>query len=443
MRSDPDPDSRFRAGPPRPRARGLRAPTLVVGLLTAGLQILQACAFSAPEGALRTPEEMYAVLDAAPYADDATVSGERWRVIDAAKVKVDHGFRCARASHAAGEDYIGVRTFDSATLQPGFDGTVFLNGWYLEYGKADHHVVGLGSVVFNILQSGAELTWDAGGVISDHNADDEFGWCYSYTVVQWARPPRAPIGGLPKPYVDVRATHADPTGRLVFTDQSLGGDDAFRTKKAVFKAGAPPRARLFEGFGVTFDDDDHHLLQFGFDLGTPVVKRKKMTWETDVILKDNSDRTYRAGQLATVLTGESVHVWKPDAVLLEEGLPDAPGYVSNDLQITPADDANVCLSTAESSHTYRFRVDGVPFTWGVPMLTGWDVGLACDDEHVKKIGAWIEDFAWQRNPGDSTGSVTYTVKTILEDKRPDGGLVDGLQVEILGIDLIEPPGNAP
>lgn len=429
--------------PPRFRGRGSPVPAVVVALFTAGLQLLQACAFSAPEGALRTPEEMYSVLEASPYADDATVSGERWRVIDAAKLKVDHGFRCARASHAAGEDSLGVRTLDSATLEPDFGGTVFLNGWYLEYGKSDHHVVGLGSVIFNIVQNGSELTWDAGGVISDHNGDDEFGWCYEYTVVQWARPKSLPIGGLPKPYVDVRATHADATGRLVYTDQSLGGDAAFRTRKAVFKGDKPPAARLFEGFGVTFDDDDHHLLQFAFDLATPVVKRKKMSWTADVVLKDNSDRTYRAGHLATVLAGESVHVWRPDVVLLEEGLPDAPGWISNDLQITPADDANACIVPAESSHTYRFRVDGVPFTWGVPMLTGWDVGLLCDDEHVKKIGAWIDDFAWQRNPGDSTGTLTYTVKTILEDKNPDGGLVDGLQVEILGINLIEPPGNAP
>jgi hypothetical protein len=426
---------------PSRRSR-LRFPILLVALVAAGLQLLQACSFSAPEGALQTPQDMYAVLDAAPYADDATVTGDRWRVIDDAKLKVDHGFRCAGAPRAAGKEYIGVRVFDQATLPTGFDGTVYLNGWYLEYAKSDHHVLGLGSVIFNIAQNGTELTWDAGGVLSDHKADDAFSWCYRYTVVQWARRPNLPIGGLPKPYVDVQASHANATGKLVFVDQSLGGDN-FHTRTARFKTQARPRARLFNGFGVTFDDDDHHLLQFGFDLGTPRLKRKRITWTSDVILKDNSDRTYRAGQLATVLTGESVTQWKPETVLMESGRPEAPGFLVNDLELTPADDASACLFNEDSTREYRFRIDNVPYTWAMPMLTGWDLGTPCDDEHVKKIGAWIDDFQWVRNPGDSAGTLTYSVKTIVADKSPDSGLVDGFKVEVLGIDIIEPPGNAP
>jgi hypothetical protein len=46
------------------------------------------------------------------------------------------------------------------------------------------------------------------------------------------------------------------------------------------------------------------------------------------------------------------------------------------------------------------------------MLTGWDVALQCEDEHVEKMGAWIESFSFVPNP----------------------------QVEILGIDLIQPAG---
>lgn len=422
-------------------ARRRRWPALVVALVAGAVQLLQACSFSAPDG-LGSPQDLYAILDRAPYADDATVSGERWRVIDDARLKVDHGFRCARSPRAATKAWIGVRLFDSATLPAGFDGTVFLNGWYLEYGSSDHHVLGLGSVIFNIAQSGNELTWDAGGVLSDHKGDDEFGWCYEYTVVQWARRPKLPIGGLPKPYVDVAATHADASGRLVFTDQSMSSSGAIETRPARFST-LKPRARLFSGFAASYEGDDHHLLQFGFDLGTPKVKRKRISWTSDVILKDNSDRSYRAGQLATVLSGQSVHVWKPETVLMEEGRPEAPGYLVNDLQLSPADDANVCLFSDVSTRTYQFRVDGVPFTWAVPMLTGWELGVACDDEHVKKIGAWIDDFAWVRNPGDSTGTLHYTVRTILEDKSPDSELIDAMQVEILGINLIEPPGNAP
>ena len=75
------------------------------------------------------------------------------------------------------------------------------------------------------------------------------------------------------------------------------------------------------------------------------------------------------------------------------------------------------------------------------MRTGWEVGDYCDDNNVQKIGAWIEDFAWVRNPGDSAGTLYYTVRTVLQDKKPFAGVLDGIQVEVLGINFLEPPGN--
>ena len=419
---------------------GLRFSVAATVIVAVAIQLLQACTFGAP-GELQTPEKLYAILAAAPYADDATVTGERWRVIDSTKLQVDHGYTCASAKRAAAKEYLGMRVYGSATLPSNFDGTVLLNGWYLEYASGDHHVLGLGSVIFDIARNGTELSWNAGGLLADHRGDDEYSWCYHYTVVAWAKNVGPPIGGLPKPHVDMGAIHADPTGKLVFVDKEVKSS-RFTTKKARFKTtGAPPAGRALAGFGVSFNDDDHHLLQFGLDLGEAQIKRKKILWNTDVILKDNSTRSYGLGELATILTGESVHVWKPGSVI-RESVTEEPMSRANDLQLSAADDANVCLGGYETSHTYSYKIEGVPFTWAVPMLTGWEVGVACDDEHVKRIGASIEDFAWERNPGDSTGTLYYTVRTILEDKNPDSELIDGLQVEVLGINLIEPPGNA-
>jgi hypothetical protein len=415
--------------------------TLVATTTVAAIAVhlLGACSFSAPDHVFQTPKSLYSVLDSAPYADDATVSGSRWRVIDAPKLKVDHGYTCASAPRAAESDFIGMRVFDSATLPANFDGTVLLNGWYLEYEQDDHNVGGLGTVIFNIVQNGNELSWDAGGVISDRNGDDEYGWCYRYTVIAWAKNLRSPIGGLPKPHIDMHATHADATGNLVYVDSDL--DSSHRKMAAGFwTSGSLSRAKLLAGFGVGFGDDDHHLLQFGFDLGVSRNSRKSITWNTDVLLKDNSKRDYRAAQVETILMGESVRSLKPDTVLLEAGHPQAPGYIKNDLKLKPWGGANVCIGGGETRHDYHFKISGVPFTWAVPMLTGWEVGDVCNDQHVKKMGAWIEDFSWERNPGDSTGTLHYTVRTIFEDKDPDTGIVDGMQVEVLGINLLEPPG---
>jgi hypothetical protein len=394
----------------------------LVAFVAASLPLVQACSFQAPQ-ALKTPKGMYEILNRAPYASDSTISGERWRVIDAPRLKVDHGFTCARADHAASQDYIGVRLQDHAVLPTGWEGTVLLNGWHLEYGDEDHHVVGLGSVIFNIARNSDALTWEAGGVIADHNGDDEFGWCYNYTVVAWAKGEQR---------IDMSAIHADATGRLVFPDRRVQSRYN-RTKQAVFRAPVEPKGRLLAGFATTFDDDDHHLLQFGLDLDEAEVSRNLIRWNSRVILKDNSHRRYGVGQLATVVTGKSVRVWKPEKFVIEEGHLNAPLEVDNDLQLTPRDDVNVCLG-GPSQSIYSVRIDDVPFDYGVPMLTGWDVGLFCDDEHVKKIGSWIEDWSWHRNQGDATGTIYLTMRTILEDKEPDSPLADGMQFEVLGID---------
>src|SRR6185369_10334674 len=103
----------------RPSAWSLGA-TLAVAVLT--IYLLEACSFRAHDTIFDTPEELYRVLNTAPYADDATVSADRSRVIDAPKLKVDQGYTCARANRAAGEDFIGMRVFDSATLPANFDG---------------------------------------------------------------------------------------------------------------------------------------------------------------------------------------------------------------------------------------------------------------------------------------------------------------------------------
>lgn len=431
--------SRAAAVAPSRRSPALRLSVAATAVVAVVLQLLQACSFTAHNDPFEGPDTLYGALNSAPYVEDATVSADRWRVIDAPKLKVDHGYVCASAKRAASREYLGSRAQSSVTLPPGFDGTVLLNGWDLEYVNGDHRLLGMGAVIFNIARNGDQLSWDAGGVLSDRRGDDEYGWCYNYTVLAWAKDTTRP-GGLPKAHIDMHATHADATGKLVFADKTIGGGRGIRTKSASFKANADPRARLLAGFGVSFKDDDHLLLQFGLDLGQANIKRKKIKWSTDVILKDNSTQTYGVGELATVLTGESVHVWKPELILLEEGIPGAPGYIENDLQLTPADATTVCGVRGVTSHTYTFKIEGVPFSWAMPMLTGWDVGLYCGDEGVNKVGVSIEDFDWVRNPGDSAGTLYYTVRTILDATNPNRDIFDGMQVEVLGINMIEPPG---
>src|SRR5262249_29046538 len=149
-------------------------------------------------------------------------------------------YTCASAPRAAAKEYIGSRLVDSATLPANFDGTVFLNGWKLEYDKGDDEGIGLGAIIFNIGRTGTELSWEAGGVISNRRGSGPYQWCYEYTIVAGAKASRPPIGQLPKAHIDMSAIHADETGKLVFVDKSIDSNN-FRTKKARFKtSGAPP-----------------------------------------------------------------------------------------------------------------------------------------------------------------------------------------------------------
>src|SRR5262249_6321013 len=151
----------------------------------------------------------------------------------------------------------------------------------------------------------------AGGVISDKNGDDDYTWCHDYTIVAWSKAMDAQARR-----VDMKAVHANDSGKGVYVDRTLAADNMTMKPSKLRTPGMKPRARLLTGFGVGFSDNDHHLLQFGFDLGDAVIKRKKIKWTTDVVFKDNSSRSYYASQLATVVGGKSVQVWKPETVML-------------------------------------------------------------------------------------------------------------------------------
>jgi hypothetical protein len=74
------------------------------------------------------------------------------------------------------------------------------------------------------------------------------------------------------------------------------------------------------------------------------------------------------------------------------------------------------------------------------MLTGWDLTESCNDQHKRRAGVWIESFSYVRVPGDSHGTLRYTVVSAFGDKSPEP-FFDRLQVDVLGINLIQPTIN--
>jgi hypothetical protein len=58
-------------------------------------------------------------------------------------------------------------------------------------------------------------------------------------------------------------------------------------------------------------------------------------------------------------------------------------------------------------------IKNIPFDYAIPMLTGWEVGYWTDDQHVKDLGVWIDE--WSYSVGATGGTLRYKLSSILRD----------------------------
>jgi len=421
-----------RPGAARRRSVLHRTTASVVATAAIALSLLQACTFQRSDG-IQTPEDVYAIIDGAPYVD--ATERERWVVVDEpGKLHVEHGRSCARASQAASEDHVGMRIAENVLLPRNYVGTVIQNGYELAYEDGDHEVVGLGSAIYNVHLLNNILFWDAGGVISDRDGEDDYRWCYAYTVVAWPRPPLIPPIAVPQgPRLDIEAVHADRNAALIFTG---GGNSPAAIRGKHRSQGKKPRAVTLAGFAASLSDE-HAVLQFGFDLGTQRANGANLRWRSQAVLKDDDLESINAAELVSILRGESVKLFQPRQAQIVSGN-DSPAIVGNDVKLKAR--GPISCGAALGTPAVKVREMAVttpPFRWAIPMLTGWDLRERCDDEHKLQVGAWIDDFSYTRRPGDPFGTLRYTVVTTFGDADPFGFL-DSLQVDVLGIDTIDP-----
>jgi hypothetical protein len=384
--------------------------TGVVGLAI----VIVGCQFdpSAPAGSDPQAVKEYINAKFASAAPVALTEGDRWTVYaEPGTIMVQHGYGCAEAPQGAFEDEEGVHyglrieEFLEIPAEYGDTATVFLNGWRLEYtglddtGNDDNHVLGLGASIFDIQQTPHTLQWQAGGILSDKNGNNAFKWCYYYTVVIW--------NGINP--IHASSTHSDQGAALTFFARNNSGDSTALTDlPGLFEVPRIYRhAILPRGFGMMWEDgDDHHLLQQAFDFGDSVAlpdsqDRALLSWISQTIFKDNSTRRdYMAAELVSIMSGLSVGVIQPD------------------FSITPRDKESCPNIGTPTLRREEVVVNNVPFDHAIPMLTGWDIGDVCEDHHVKKIGAWIEDWEYTKQPGATSGTLTYTIASTFTD---DGG----------------------
>jgi hypothetical protein len=375
-------------------------------------------------------------------------------VFDDGTIFVYHGFGCAESNKKQGVIQDVIRVEQSHDLPPyASNATVFLNGWNLKYLNGDHHVAGLGNLVSNIRLEGRTLKWNAVGIISDKNFDDPYNWCYRYTVVAW-NTSKIDLtvdqndGCNDKDQGEANFFNADNVG----TTTALSSFFGFLQNPS-FNLGKPV-AILPRGFGYKWKgcDVDHHILQLGYNLdhseifieGGKQYKKKNqditplpipsppasqtsrvdsgfVSWDTYTIFKDSdSRRDYDFGEMVSGLVGKDVGVIQPPFSIL-------PDEESGRFE--------TCIDTLPRGiQTQEFVVENVPYEYALPMLTGWESSYGCNgDQHVAEVGASIDEFHYDKNPGSSVGTLRYKLSFTLHDKNNSPGFDFSHKVTVLGL----------
>ncbi|HSE83762.1 MAG TPA: CARDB domain-containing protein [Thermodesulfobacteriota bacterium] len=380
---------------------------------------------------------------------------------------VYHGIGCAESNKPGEEDVLKVE--ESLDL-PAYatNATVFLNGWRVQYLDKDHEVEGLGTVIGNIRLERNTLKWQAAGVLRDKNFDDAYSWCYHYTAVAWnpsslnltvdhkdgSCDPDDPLDPSQANFfydTNEETTTARSSQRKYFygthseTTTAISFFPSF-LQNPVFAAGktvaVPPRGFGFGWLGC----DDHHLLQMGYNLdhsetfieiysklyenGKKYRKKDQdvipslpntasrvdsgfVSWETSAIIKDNARRRdYGFGEMVSGLGGNDVGIIQPPFSIVPE-----------------EDDCDGSVGPVGVVRTEEFVIENVPFEFAIPMLTGWELGYLCDDEHVKDMGIWIDEWGYDKN----TRTLRYKLSSILTDKDDYPGHYYGHKVTVLGL----------
>lgn len=316
--------------------------------------------------------------------------------------------------------------------------TVLLNGWHLSYLGEDQNVLQLGTLITNIRFDPRQqtLTWDAAALLRDDDAEEGYDWNYRFTVIAWNDTQiKAVVDHGGNLCSDNFFFNRDPGATTALSAfSSFVNNQAFTSSGTV--AGVP------RGFGFLWFGD-HHLLQLAYNLDHTeiVVETKKeyqkgeaaipaplptaasradsgfVSWSPYAIFKDDDmRRDYFFGEVVSAFGGADVGVLQPPfSILPVEG--------------------NKCWAAlgGPGVKTEDFDIENIPFEFAVPMLTGWEVRYTCDDQQVKEIGVWIDEWSYKKDPGGQTGTLHYKLSSVLHDDDTVPDYAFSHKVSVLGL----------
>ncbi len=382
------------------------------------------------------PEDLTGAVDVVPGLEEP------------GKIIVIHGSRCGKSNKDGRENSL---CFEDEVELPSYvtDATVFLNGWDLQYLKGDRPVAGLGAVIGypdgDIHIEGNKLKWKAVVVISDDNFDDGYRGCYLYTVIGWNRGAiDAVVEHDYEGNTNLAYSNDEPTALVSIP--SYIQNRVFAGKKVAYL----PRGFYFK-WGDCDDHPHHHLLHIAYNmhhsegfiapgkfyqkLPEPSLpspsdhnyvnvdeKSAFVSWETSGLFRDNAaKRDYMFGEVFSALGGNYLGIVQPAITVrpLNVG-PVGAGVMRQDVVI-----------------------ENVPFGYAVPVLTDWHLSYPGNNEHVTRVGVWLDEISYARPSGGSFGTLSYSVFYVLRDEndKPDENFDH--KVTVLGFQGVAPRPDLP
>ncbi|MDR4521169.1 MAG: hypothetical protein R3E36_11355 [Nitrosomonas sp.] len=314
--------------------------------------------------------------------------------------------------------------------------TAILNGWDLRYLNKDQEIHALrADIKHSKLLTGTgspTLVFEATGEISDQNWDDAYEFCVHYTGF-----------GFNSTWIDARI-EGDYNGidtqvlqtvarGPVATLESSWNESLLKKSDAIVV--------LPRGFDFRFDNafecewrfppcrwrypSDYHLRQIAYSLYQTSASpnpNDKPHWVTQTLFKDNNTRPHWVKTRAALIGGNSVKL-SADFLALN------PRSSKN----------NSCRNRVEGVvRTETYRITDLPYDYGIPMLTGWDLNYECDDQRVQRAGTWIHDIRFDAR----SHVLEYKVSSILRDRNGAPGFNAVHRVSILGLNRITTPAPA-
>jgi hypothetical protein len=363
------------------------------------------------------------------------------------------------ATHQAGNSADAIKVQQSLPIPAYADqALVFLNGWKLDYVGGDQHVLALGSAITEIHVDPKlhTVAWDALGLIRDDDGAEGYNLTYQFTIVAWngvnlnAFVDQGAInsqtldctqtgGQLPDNYFYASNSGTSSALSCFF---SFLQNNSFASSKSI--------AILPRGFGLVWNDGDHHIFQLAYNM------------DHSEILADNRKYNKKGQQIAAPLPNPpSTHVgsgfvsWSPYAIFedndtrrdytfaeIVSGLGGSDvGLLQPPFSILPnaADTGFLGLFSscgevgAQPTTTEEHTIENIPYQFAVPMLTGWNMQYVCSDQHVKDVGIWIDDWSYQPPSGGNGGVLHYKLSSILADDDSTRAHAVDHRITVLGL----------